>query len=188
MFIPQDCSYKHLLNKYTGLLNMNLLFDAVPFYPNKIGYEMYREFHSNCYNGLVHTFFMPIAVTGVFLMIYGLIGRKMEIIKNIMTFTICLSYATYNPWYISILTLLVYHHLVNFMIKMVLKSTFFLRYVHIFIGLIIMGFAVGVMEFLGHGTFEHHHSHLSEVFNSIYHTPLFSINAIFDFFSGNCWI
>lgn len=168
--------------------NSNLLLESVPFYPNKIGYEMYREFHSNCYNGLIHTFFMPIAVTGFFLIIFGLIGRKMEIIKNIMVFTICLSYITFNQWYMTLLTLLVYHHLVNLIIKLILKSLFFVRYAYVFIGLLMMGIAISVMECIGHGVFEHHHSHIFEAFNSIYHTPLFSINAIFDFFTGNCWI
>jgi len=45
-------------------------------------------------------------------------------------------------------------------------------------GISLVATNVAILEGIGHGYFEHHHSYVGEFFNSVFHTPLYGINSV----------
>ena len=52
------------------------------------------------------------------------------------------------------------------------------RLYFILLGIILVFVNVSTLEVIGHGYYEHHHSYVSEFFNSVFHTPLYGINSV----------
>ena len=49
---------------------------------------------------------------------------------------------------------------------------------YLILGVSLVFFNVGILETVGHGYYEHHHSYVLEFFNSVFHTPLYGINSV----------
>jgi len=164
----------------------NYLVNNLTFDPSKTGYNAYRQFHSDCHNGYVHAMFMPWAVVGFFTIMYGIIGKMMFNVKDVMALTICISYIAFDSWYFVLPAIAVYHFGLSWYLRKKILPLPLSKTGFIVLGTILLTCAVSIMEFVGHGYFEHHHSHLPEVLNSIYHTPLYTIHAFVDPWIGNC--
>jgi len=58
-------------------------------------------------------------------------------------------------------------------------------------GILLIAANVGALEMIGHGMYEKHHSYVEEFFNSVFHTPLYGINAVLGLFAPRadhvCW-
>lgn len=155
--------------------------------PTQEAYEAYRIFHSNCYNGWIHSFFMPLAVMSFFTALYGLFGSANgKRIAKVMMLLFWIGYLFYSP-YIGTITILFYNLLsaeLFYMLKNTesngINKSLLLR------GVLMLAIVVSIMEFVGHGYFENHHSHLLEAPNSIFHTPLYGFKSLYYPFTNQC--
>ena len=154
------------------IFNNNILCQTLPIYfnPTLEGYKVYRTFHSNCYNGLLHTIFMPIATLAFFLFIHGLTGKKnyTMYIKNIILNLFFVGYLAMDP-IIGIVTIAFYYLFLTRSLNYFIDNYPNARFKTY--GTLVLTISVIIMEFIGHGYFEGHHSHLWELPNSIFHTP-----------------
>ena len=168
------------------------------------GYEQYRSgVHTNCWTGLLHTLFMPVATMGFFMLIYSceMFFKPKEIysatdtrfFKNTLLLIYWIGYLFTFP-IVGTFTIAYYHHLTTWVLNM---STLYMYKSsnkrktknQIFItSIVLLIFSVGMMEFIGHWTLENHASRLHEFFNSIYHTPVYGTMSIIYPLTNECWI
>jgi len=137
---------------------------------------------------------MPLAVSGVFLIVNAVSDAPefTRILQILVTTGYLYGYLQYEvtfwaPWlfyllYMSIFELLLYRQLYG-------KWS---RHTCLYVGVALIVFNVGGLETIGHGLFEHHHSYVSEFFNSVFHTPLYGVHSIRHFITGpsahhSCW-
>jgi uncharacterized membrane protein YGL010W len=182
-------SYFILKNSYMISYILNNLY----FNPTLEGYKVYRRFHSNCWNGLLHTLFMPVAVTGFFFLInwiffhtYLLNKKLVSQLQKIFLFCFTFGWMFYDPLG-GLLTFAFYYGLFNFNDLMFYSNKNRTSYFYLKYGILLLGGSVLFLECVGHGYTEHHHSHLWEMFNSFFHTPLYGINSLYYPFVGKCW-
>ena len=175
---------------YTFNINvnkMNIILDTLnKFYfdPTITGYNAYRVFHSNCMNGLLHTVFMPIALIGFFLIVNGLTCDTFtEFLRIIFSVLYFVGYFNIDP-YMGSLTVIIYY-MITYLAHEDMRSKMLKRHM-MFIGFMLLLISVTMMELVGHGLFENHHSHLWEFFNSVFHTPLYGMNSIKYLFTREC--
>lgn len=146
------------------------------------GYEKFRKCHSNCVNGICHAIGMPMAVSGVF-MIVRAASDSAQFTRVIQTLVVTLYLVLYlqyekdpiSPWLFYILYLGILEFLLS---QKLYKNEKMNRQKFLILGAALVAFNVGALETIGHGLFEHHHSYVLEFFNSVFHTPLYGINSV----------
>eukprot|EP00980_Cylindrotheca_fusiformis_P011643 scaffold2751_cov131-Cylindrotheca_fusiformis.AAC.10 len=187
----------HGLKPEIGMVG-SILFFATLFSlanPNQEGYEQFRKCHGNCVNGVLHAIGMPLAVSGVFMVVRSATDspeftRHLQFCVVTAYLYLYLNYETdrWSPWifyvlYMGIFDGVLYRHLY--------KSKSFNRTKFLLIGLGLVAVNVGALETIGHGIFEHHHSYVLEFFNSVFHTPLYGINSVMGYMNPRpdhvCW-
>lgn len=137
--------------------------------PDKEGYEQFRKCHGNCVNGLLHFIGMPLAVSGVFLIVRSVsdspeFTRHLSFLVTSHYLYLYLQYEghPFTPWlfyvlYMSIWEFVLYRQLYN--------NPSWSRLSFLIAGILLVLVNVGALETVGHGLFEHHHSYVSEFFN-----------------------
>lgn len=137
--------------------------------PDKQGYDQFRKCHGNCVNGILHFLGMPLAVSGVFLIVRSVTDHP-EFTRH-LSFVVTTSYLylylkfeshPYTPWifygmYMSIWEFLLYRKIYN--------DPSWSRLSYLIVGILLVFINVGALETIGHGVFEHHHSYVFEFFN-----------------------
>jgi len=145
------------------------------------GYEQFRKCHQNCVNGLLHFVGMPPAVAGVFMIVRAAsdspsFTRYLQFTVTSCYFYLYMTYETnkLSPFLFYVLYMAIWECLYHFLYKNKgLTRTQFLA-----LGIFFIALNVGGLEVIGHGFFEHHHSYVSEFFNSVFHTPLYGVNSV----------
>ena len=137
--------------------------------PNKDGYELFRKCHGNCVNGWLHFLGMPLAVSGVFFIVRG-VSHSAEFTRH-LSFMVTTRYLylylqyeehPYTPW----LFFALYMSLWEFVLyRRFYRHPNWGRVAFLVTGILLVLINVGALEAIGHGVFEHHHSHVSEFFN-----------------------
>ena len=137
--------------------------------PNREGYEQFRKCHGNCVNGILHFIGMPLAVSGVFMIVRSVsdhaeFTRHLSFVVTTTYLYLYLQYEShpYTPWlfyimYMAIWEFLLYRKLYN--------NPSWSRISYLVTGIGLVVFNVGALEAIGHGLFEHHHSYVLEFFN-----------------------
>mmetsp|Transcript_27611 Transcript_27611/g.32217 ORF Transcript_27611/g.32217 Transcript_27611/m.32217 type:complete len:211 (-) Transcript_27611:418-1050(-) len=164
--------------------------------PSTGGYEEFRKCHGNCINGILHAIGMPLAVSGVFLVIRAVTDspdftRTLQFLVVTGYLCLYLRYESnpYSPWlfyilYLGIFDRVLYQHFYY-------EGSKWTRWNYLCVGISLIAVNVGLLETIGHGLFEHHHSYVKEFFNSVFHTPLYGINSILWYVSEStdhtCW-
>lgn len=163
--------------------------------PNQEGYEMFRKCHGNCVNGVLHAIGMPLAVSGVFLVVKSVsdsaeFTRHLQFCVTTGYLYLYLQYESdpYSPWIFYVLYLGIFDRILY---PYLYLNTRLGRLKTSMIGIGLVIFNVGALETIGHGIFEHHHSYVLEFFNSVFHTPLYGINSVMGYISPRpdhvCW-
>lgn len=163
--------------------------------PNMDGYEQFRKCHGNCVNGILHAIGMPLAVSGVFLIIRAVsdspeFTRTLQFLVVTRYLYLYLQYEShpYSPWlfyilYMGLFDRGLYEHFYY--------DPKYTRWQYLGVGTSLIFINVGLLESIGHGMFEHHHSYVEEFFNSVFHTPLYGINSVLSYLSQQpdhtCW-
>ena len=150
--------------------------------PTVEGYNTFRKCHGNCMNGILHSVGMPIAVSGVFCIVRGL-SNYSEFTRQLQCFVTTLYVALYvtyepnkfTPWLFYILYMSIFEFILYRKIYQNKSNT---RCYYIILGVSLVFVNVSTLEVIGHGYYEHHHSYVTEFFNSVFHTPLYGINSI----------
>eukprot|EP00934_Nitzschia_sp_Nitz4_P000699 Nitzschia sp. Nitz4//scaffold20_size174350//48846//49506//NITZ4_002088-RA/size174350-snap-gene-0.238-mRNA-1//-1//CDS//3329541767//699//frame0 len=162
---------------------------------NPDGYAMFRKCHSNCVNGILHFVGMPLAVSGVFLIIRSVsdsadFTRYLSFCVTTGYLYLYLQFETnpITPWLFYILYMSIWEFILY---RRVLKDPTFNRLAYLITGILLIAVNVGALEAVGHGVFEHHHSYVEEFFNSVFHTPLYGMNSVVGTFFPSpdhvCW-
>jgi hypothetical protein len=181
---PQQQQKPQGLPPALGMVGSIVFFATLFALANKDqqGYDQFRKCHGNCVNGVLHAIGMPIAVSGVFLIVRSvtdspIFTRHLQFAVTTGYLYLYLQYESnpYSPWifyaiYASIFDRLLYGYVYYF------QSWTRLNY--LIVGILLVVLNVGALESIGHGLFEHHHSIVSEFFNSVFHTPLYGINSV----------
>lgn len=152
--------------------------------PDRDGYNQFRKCHGNCINGLLHAIGMPLAVSGVFLIVRSVSASA--IFTRHVQITVVTAYlglylthensiSMMSPWifyaiYMSTFEFILYQRLYS--------NPKWNRTMFLIRGITLIAINVGALETIGHGLFEGHHSYVSEFFNSVFHTPLYGINSV----------
>lgn len=137
--------------------------------PNPEGYAQFRKCHGNCVNGILHFLGMPLAVSGVFLIVRS-VSDSPDFTRH-LSFCVTTAYLylylqfesnLYSPWlfyamYMSIWEFVLYQR--------VYKSPRWNRLTFLIVGILLIVINVGGLETIGHGIYEHHHSYVLEFFN-----------------------
>ena len=143
------------------------------FYPNTTGYEIFTgTIHQKPVTGIIHGVGTPIAAYGIFYFLYCLFGR--ETTTKILYFTLgffSCGYITYSPYW-GFVTIMFYRYLVSLYIRSY-------RGHNIPKALTITALPILCMEFIGHWYLEDKSSDVSQLINSIYHTPLYGVKSLF---------
>lgn len=164
--------------------------------PDLSGYNEFRKCHSNCLNGVLHGLLMPPAVSGVFLIVRSVSNnsaftRQLQIVVTTAYLGLYLRYeaSQFSPWLFFAIYLGIF--------ELILYQSLFLsdwrRTQYLILGVTLVAVNVSTLEVVGHGVLEHHHSHVSEFFNSVFHTPLYGINSIMMYLGAEkrddhaCW-
>jgi hypothetical protein len=146
------------------------------------GYEMFRKCHGNCVNGLLHLVGMPLAVSGVFLIVRA--ASNHPIFTRLLQFLVVTRYLSlyrlyetnpYSPWLFYVLYMTI---LDGYMYRQVYIDPSWSRSAYWCVGVMLIVVNVGALEVIGHGLYEHHHSYVGEFFNSVFHTPLYGVNSL----------
>ena len=146
------------------------------------GYAEFRKCHSNCINGILHAMGMPLAVSGVFMIVRSAsdspaFTRQVQFVVTTAYLALYLQYETsqISPWIFYIL----YAGLFEFgLYRHVYSRKGWKRGHFLFYGAALVILNVGALEAIGHGLYEHHHSYVGEFFNSVFHTPLYGVNSV----------
>ena len=152
-------------------------------HPGQDGYNEFRKCHGNCINGILHAIGMPMAVSGVFLIVRSasdsaIFTRHVQIAVTTAYLGLYLTnqnaVSAVSPWifyliYMSIFEFLLYQKLYS--------NPKWNRTMFLIRGISLIAFNVGALETIGHGLYEGHHSYVSEFFNSVFHTPLYGVNS-----------
>lgn len=159
------------------------------------GYEIFRKCHGNCVNGILHFIGMPLAVSGVFLIVRSASDSPTftRIVQGIVTsryLYLYLQFETnpYSPWIFFFLYMAIFD---GYLYHYIYQNPTWGRLQHLLVGALLIGINVGALEVIGHGIFEQHHSYVLEFFNSVFHTPLYGVNSVMTTFSPRsdhaCW-
>lgn len=146
------------------------------------GYAEFRKCHGNCVNGILHAIGMPLAVSGVFMIVRSatdspVFTRHIQFVVTTAYLALYLQYeqSRVSPW----LFYVVYACLFEFgLYRHVYSQPSWKRRHFLWWGAALVLFNVSALEAVGHGFFEHHHSYVSEFFNSVFHTPLYGVNSV----------
>lgn len=163
--------------------------------PNQEGYDQFRKCHGNCVNGVLHAIGMPLAVSGVFLVVRSAsdspeFTRHLQFCVTTAYLYLYLNYEEdqWSPWIFYVLYLGIFDRVLY---SQLYKSQSFGRMKFLLLGLGLVAINVGALETIGHGIFEHHHSYVLEFFNSVFHTPLYGINSVMGYINPRadhvCW-
>jgi uncharacterized membrane protein YGL010W len=151
--------------------------------PSAEGYAQFRKCHGNCVNGVLHAIGMPLAVSGVFMVVRS-VSDSPQFTRQVqvcVTSVYLLLYRQFEPHpYSPILFLILYLGIFEFILyQQVYTGAKHGRLWHLKWGIVLIVTNVGALEAIGHGQFfEKHHSYLAEFFNSVFHTPLYGINSL----------
>ena len=185
-FLIDDRYDKYLPSPTIGKIGSIIFFVTLFLLcnPNIDGYNEFRKCHGNCMNGILHSIGMPLAVSGVMCIVHGLRGCNPNFTRNVQSIVVTLYlslYITYEScqYYITpILFYILYMSIFEFILYRKLYSKKSGRLYFILLGIILVFVNVSTLEVIGHGYYEHHHSYVSEFFNSVFHTPLYGINSV----------
>ena len=137
--------------------------------PDKEGYEQFRKCHGNCVNGLLHFIGMPLAVSGVFLIVRSVsdapeFARHLSFLVTTRYLYLYLQYEVhpYSPWLFYIMYMSIWEFVLY---RKVYNNPSWSRLSFLIVGILLVLMNVGALEAVGHGIFEKHHSYVSEFFN-----------------------
>ncbi len=137
--------------------------------PDKEGYEQFRKCHGNCVNGLLHSIGMPLAVSGVFLIVRSVsdapeFTRHLSFLVTTRYLYLYLQYEAhpYSPWLFYIMYMSIWEFVLY---RKVYNNPSWSRLSFLIFGILLVLMNVGALESVGHGIFEKHHSYVSEFFN-----------------------
>ena len=137
--------------------------------PDKEGYEQFRKCHGNCVNGLLHSIGMPLAVSGVFLIVRSVsdapeFTRHLSFLVTTRYLYLYLQYEAhlYSPWLFYIMYMSIWEFVLY---RKVYNNPSWSRLSFLIAGILLVLMNVGALESVGHGIFEKHHSYVSEFFN-----------------------
>lgn len=163
--------------------------------PTDNGYSEFRKCHMNCVNGILHAFLMPAAVCGVFFLVRAFTAsssftRWLQAVVTSLYFIIYLRhqhrFERASPWLFYIAYMVVFDRILYARFYVTKDTMFFLTN-----GILLIALNVGALEVVGHGMLEHHHSYVSEFFNSVFHTPIYGIESVLHKIGLNptheCW-
>lgn len=198
--------YKHLLFVATGVLFLQTLASLNLFYfdPSEQGYAEYRQdgqLHSHCLTGILHSLFMPLAVSGFFLMIYAHEVKYSCInltwlIYNTLAFWFSYHYFVHGTW-AGTVSIIINAAVLNWCLYQA-ERFLCLRQEYgyslqkegfdfiMLIGGLLLFFSVAMMEFVGHWYLESNGSHVSHLINSVYHTLPYMLYAPYYVVAGLC--
>lgn len=150
--------------------------------PDKDGYEQFRKCHGNCVNGILHFVGMPLAVSGVFLIVRSVsdhaeFTRHLSFVVTTTYLYLYLQYEShpYTPWLFYVMYMIIWEFLLY---RRLYNDPSWSRISYLVTGICLVAINVGALEAIGHGLFEHHHSYVLEFFNSVFHTPLYGVNSV----------
>lgn len=133
------------------------------------GYEQFRKCHGNCVNGILHFVGMPVAVSGVFLIVRGA-SDDPDFTRH-LSFCVTTGYLylylqfeqnPYSPWLFYAMYMGIWEYILN---QRVYRDPTWNRLAYVIVGILLVAFNVGALEAIGHGFYEHHHSYVLEFFN-----------------------
>ena len=159
------------------------------------GYEQFRKCHGNCVNGLLHAIGMPLAVSGVFLIVRSVSDSPefTRFLQACVTTGYLFLYLQYesNPWSPWVFYIVYMGIFDGILYQKLYRNRAWTRLSYLVCGIALVVFNVGALETIGHGLFEHHHSYVEEFFNSVFHTPLYGANSVLGMFAPRadhvCW-
>ena len=160
------------------------------FLPNQEGYDIFTSYiHQHPITGISHGLGLPISAAGLMVLIYTLFTLvteryKAESWSRYAIYFILGGYATgyaVMDFRTGLLVITLYGFIMNYTInKMDQISYPFRRTKWFIIGGLLFGLPVVVLEFYSHWYLEGSGSDISQLFNSIYHTPLYGTRALLD--------
>jgi hypothetical protein len=137
--------------------------------PNQEGYNQFRKCHGNCINGYLHAIGMPLAVSGVFLVVRAVsdnadFTRHVHIVVTTAYLALYLTYeaSRLSPWIFYVLYLSIFE---GILYRRLYSHPHWARTSYLMAGIALIVMNVGALEAIGHGWFEHHHSYVLEFFN-----------------------
>jgi hypothetical protein len=137
--------------------------------PNQEGYDQFRKCHGNCVNGILHFLGMPLAVSGVFLIVRSVsdhsdFTRSLSFLVTTTYLYLYLRFEThpYTPWLFYIMYMSIWEFILY---RKVYNDPSWGRLSLLVMGIFLVLINVGALETIGHGLFEHHHSYVREFFN-----------------------
>lgn len=137
--------------------------------PDKEGYDQFRKCHGNCVNGLLHFIGMPLAVSGVFLIVRS-VSDSPEFTRH-LSFLVTSRYLylylqfedhPYTPWIFYLMYMSIWEFVLY---RKIYTNPAWGRISFLIVGILLVLINVGALEAIGHGLFENHHSYVSEFFN-----------------------
>jgi len=175
-------------DKFQELIGMSSGWDGV---------EYYSEVHNSFWNSMIHTFFMPSTMFGIFLWIPAiLVGDNNSIDEKWDDYTREYNYIEYDHDIILRNSLILFHLGVytNFSAKLTLMvmlwyfpvyfgSIYFYRnntrFYNFLIGFTIMSVALCIQEYFGHYLCGDGASRIEGIPNAILYAPFYSVSHIF---------
>jgi len=152
------------------------------YLPSQLGYDIFTSYiHQNWLTGILHGIGLPASAIGVFMIIYGLfslVSSEPKTLTRYVSYFVLGGYTSgylgYDPYW-GILTILIYWILIHESINTAAGHS---PLVNIKVGSVIFASSLFLMEFIGHWLLESQGSDVSQLFNSIFHTPLYGVKAI----------
>jgi hypothetical protein len=172
--------------------------------PNIDGYRLFTEYiHQHPVTGLIHAIFMPLATCGFFLIVFAILGLyminkikyyeqwpgKLTKIKNIVNGLahfilgfVFAGYVTFSPW-VGSLTIMFYWYVIQKTVNYAesFEKTPINMSRILYNGLYLLVTSIIIMEFIGHWYLEGKGSDITQLLNSIYHTPLYGTISLIGF-------
>lgn len=173
------------------------------------GYNTFRShIHQNCYTGILHGICMPIATCAFFIILQmfemyfiSIYSKSLytKFFRTILFIFIVCGYLLTFP-IMGCITILFYTLLTEYVMN---KTTYYIdknkkvifsdgkmysdtRDFIALSSLILLIGTISFLEFFSHGYLESGHSDITQVLNSIYHTPVYGMNSFYYIFTEQC--
>lgn len=170
------------------------------FLPNQAGYDIFTSYiHQNPATGIIHGLGLPIAAAGVMIIIYSILAMVFHRVtaERWSRYVIAFILGGYATGYVTmdfkvgVGVIVFYGWVMGRTITYLNRIKYpYDRKKYLLVGVLMLGIPVIMMEFFGHWYLEGLGSDVSQLFNSIYHTPLYGTRAVLRlimFFMTRTW-